>query len=213
MFQAMSDKGDDATSADFVRADNQARAERQAAPTAPASSTQRPARQQTSAPQQSNADYLKSSGMMDESLEKKIRKMYREQKSEKFTGGVAADLQDYSGPNKPVGRSEKEQHHGIVDEENLEERIGSQFGTRRNRKRHTFKTTLGKLENRNWGGNQSMKNRYEEFSFMKEAREKAFEKVKTKKDQNSEVNGKKTLTGEIPNEIDTEPKKPSMTGY
>jgi len=213
MFQAMSDKGDDATSADFVRADNQARAERQAAPTAPASSTQRPARQQTSAPQQSNADYLKSSGMMDESLEKKIRRMYREQKSEKFTGGVAADLQDYSGPNKPVGRSEKEQHHGIVDEENLEERIGSQFGTRRNRKRHTFKTTLGKLENRNWGGNQSMKNRYEEFSFMKEAREKAFEKVKTKKDQNSEVNGKKTLTGEIPNEIDTEPKKPSMTGY
>jgi hypothetical protein len=149
--------------------------------------------------------------MMDESLEKKIRRMYREQKSEKFTGGVAADLQDYSGPNKPVGRSEKEQHHGIVDEENLEERIGSQFGTRRNRKRHAFKTTLGKLENRNWGGNQSMKNRYEEFSFMKEAREKAFEKVKTKKDQMSK--GNRTDTGSPADMINTEPTKPSMTGY
>ena len=219
MFQAMSDKGDDATSADFVRADNQARAERQAAPTAPASSTQRPARQQTSAPQQSNADYLKSSGMMDESLEKKIRKMYREQKSEKFTGGVAADLQDYSGPNKPVGRSEKEQHHGIVDEENLEEIRGTAtgFGGRHNPRRSSSKTTLGgeRLKSRasmQRSGNQRMKNRYEEFSIMKEeAREKAFEKVKTKKDQMSK--GNRTLTGSPADMINTEPTKPSMTGY
>lgn len=196
MFQAYSDKGDDATSADFFRADRQAQAERKAAP-APTASRPAPAAPQK--PQQSNADYMRSSGMMDEAnLERKIRKML-EQKSAKFNP-VAADYQDSSGPNKPVGKSEKEQHHG-VDEEILQE-----LGPNRRRKRNRFKTTLGTLEKRNWGGNQSTKGRYSEEHTLSEARKAAFAKVNSKKKG-------RTDTGKPADIVDTEPKLNRMTGY
>ena len=198
MFQAASNKGDDATSADFFRADRQAQSERKSAPAAPQK------------PQQSNADYMKSSGMMDEAnLERKIRKMF-EQKSAKFTGG-GADIQDLSGPNKPVGKSEKEQHHGVA-EENIQEISGTAtgFGGRHNPKRSQAKSTLGgnKMKTRaslQRSGNQKAAGRYEEYT-ISEARKAAFKKVEKMK-------GSRTDTGSPADPIDTEPSKPSMTGY
>lgn len=200
MFQAASNKGDDATSADFFRADRQAQAERKSAPAAPQK------------PQQSNADYMKSSGMVDEAnLERKIRKMF-EQKSAKFTGG-GADIQDLSGPNKPVGQSEKEQHHGVA-EENIQEISGTAtgFGGRHNPKRSQAKSTLGgnKMKTRaslQRSGNQKAAGRYEEYN-LSESRKAVFEKVKEKK-----MKGSRTDTGSPADPIDTEPSKPSMTGY
>ena len=200
MFQAASDKGDDATSADFFRADKQAQAERKSAPAA------------SQKPQQSNADYMKSSGMMDEAnLERKIRKMF-EQKSAKFTGG-GADIQDLSGPNKPVGKSEKEQHHGTFEEESIQEIVGTAtgFGGRHARRRRSqAKTTLGGegLQQRSSmirSGNQKAAGRYEEYT-ISEARKASFKKVEKMKRN-------RTDTGSFADPIDTEPSKPSMTGY
>lgn len=70
----------------------------------------------------------------------------------KYKGG-AADVQDLSGPNRPINKSSKEQHHESVD---IEEGLGP------NRKRalNVYKRTLGKLEARRWGGNQSQRGRY-----------------------------------------------------
>lgn len=206
MFQTYSDKGDDATSADFFRADRQAQAGRKAAPAA----KQAPAAPQK--PQQSNADYMKSSGMMDEAnLERKIRKMF-EQKSAKFTGG-GADIQDLSGPNKPVGKSEKEQHHGTFEEESIQEIVGTatEFGGKHARRRRSqAKTTLGGegLQQRSSmirSGNQKAAGRYEEYT-ISEARKASFKKVEKMKRN-------RTDTGSFADPIDTEPSKPSMTGY
>ena len=200
MFQAASDKGDDATSADFFRADKQAQAERKITPAA------------SQKPQQSNTDYMKSSGMMDEAnLERKIRKMF-EQKSAKFTGG-GADIQDLSGPNKPVGKSEKEQHHGTFEEESIQEIVGTatSFGGRHARRRRSqAKTTLGGegLQQRSSmirSGNQKAAGRYEEYT-ISEARKASFKKVEKMKRN-------RTDTGSFADPIDTEPSKPSMTGY
>lgn len=69
----------------------------------------------------------------------------------KFKGG-AADVQDLSGPNRPINKSAREQHH----EEKLEEGLGPN----RKRKLNIYKRTLGKLEKRRWGGNQTQRGRY-----------------------------------------------------
>jgi hypothetical protein len=70
----------------------------------------------------------------------------------KFKGG-AADSQDASSPNRLVGQSSREQHH--VEEAVTHQRPG--LGPRHNPRKNIYKTTLGKLERRRWGGNQSMK--------------------------------------------------------
>lgn len=72
----------------------------------------------------------------------------------KYKGGTA-DMQDLTGPNKPINRSEKEQHHKKLEEEDVEEALGAN----RTRKRNVFKGSLNKAS-RNWGGQQSTKNRY-----------------------------------------------------
>lgn len=79
----------------------------------------------------------------------------------KFKGG-SADIQDLSGPNRPINQAAREQHH----EEKLEEVAGPERKTRaslgpnRSRALNVYKRTLGKLENRRWGGNQSQRGRY-----------------------------------------------------
>ncbi len=74
----------------------------------------------------------------------------------KFKGG-ATDLQDMSSPNRPVGKSSKEQHH--VEEAVTHQRPG--LGGRHNPRENIYKSSLGKTEVRkSWqqaGANQSMK--------------------------------------------------------
>jgi len=78
----------------------------------------------------------------------------------KFKGG-AADVQDLSGPNKPVGKSSKEQHHKSMEEElGLQPKERPSLGPNRSRSLNIYKRTLGKLEKRRWGGNQSQRGRY-----------------------------------------------------
>ena len=72
----------------------------------------------------------------------------------KFKGG-ATDLQDMSSPNRPVGKSSKEQHH--VEEEAIHQR-STLGGTYAKRRVNVHKSRL-KPSQRTWqrGGTQSMR--------------------------------------------------------
>lgn len=99
--------------------------------------------------------------MNKEKLKSLIKSLSKKKMSEqiggmgKFKGG-ATDLQDYSSPNKPVGKSTREQHH--VEEAITHQRPG--LGGRHKPRENIYKSTLGKTEvRRSWqsSGNQSMK--------------------------------------------------------
>jgi hypothetical protein len=89
--------------------------------------------------------------------------------------------------------SEQKQH---PPEPEVEEQIGSQFGTRNNPKKVPFKRSLGALEKRNWGGNQ----RRRQGSYLEEATARALKKV----DEKKKARGK-TDTGQPADTIDLEP--------
>lgn len=76
----------------------------------------------------------------------------------KFKGG-AADIQDLSGPNRPINKPAREQHHESKLEEQ-EKKARPSLGPNRRRALNIYKRTLGKLEKRRWGGNQSQRGRY-----------------------------------------------------
>jgi hypothetical protein len=66
-------------------------------------------------------------------------------------------------PFNPVTKGTKPTHGFDPNSPNVHEQMQrTGLGPRRKRKKSRFKVTLGKLEARNWGGNQSMDNRYEE---------------------------------------------------
>ncbi len=66
-------------------------------------------------------------------------------------------------PFNPVTKGTKPTHAFDPNSPNVHEQMQrAGLGPRRKRIRSRFKVTLGKLEDRNWGGNQSMNKRYEE---------------------------------------------------
>lgn len=105
----------------------------------------------------------------------------------KFKGG-GADIQDLSGPNKPVNASEKEQHH--VKEARSPMVSGGAQG----------KATLGKLESRVGGqiarGNQNIRGR---------------NLAETEKEIGKTATGQKTKKGT--ETIDTKPEKSDETYF
>jgi hypothetical protein len=150
-------------------------------------------------------------------------KKLKEQGVEKFKGG-AADLQDLSGPNKPVGASEKEQHHGMAEEKLDEVPVSVGIGSnRRAAKKTSFAyTSLGGQDQKARAsaqrqGNQKMANRYEEIDYKskcamyaEEATKKVMKKLKEKK---GEQPAGRTATGQSGDVVDTAPTKPELTGY
>jgi hypothetical protein len=119
---------------------------------------------------------------MNESFEQFAKRFIIEQKKTKV---VAADVQDLSGPNKPIGKSEKEQHHGMTAEAAL---VGS---------KKKGKSTLGKLEKRMPAGNQGRT----QNNYLGEAKKRVMKKI----------NGR-TDTGQQPESIDLEPTKDEFKG-
>lgn len=75
----------------------------------------------------------------------------------KYKGG-AADIQDKSGPNKPVNKSETEQHHSIKEEDSVDEQLTrSSFGRKHNPKKNIFFNAKVPSKRRTWQakGNQA----------------------------------------------------------
>lgn len=64
----------------------------------------------------------------------------------KYKGG-AVDLQDLSSPNRPVGKSSREQHHM---KEVFSKTIHSGLGGKHNPRRAAFSSNLGNLRSRSW---------------------------------------------------------------
>lgn len=119
----------------------------------------------------------------------------REQAKKKMIGngksfkGGAGDLQDLTGPNKPVGRSEKEQHH-------VEEAVDMPnpgLGSRHNPAKSVF--SHAKVPNKRYWqktGNQKRT----KGSYVSE----------------DEVNLGKTSTGKSGEKVETSPVKKELTG-
>jgi hypothetical protein len=77
---------------------------------------------------------------------KHLRKIKMEQKLVGSGGsyvGAGADIQDPASPNRRPGSATKEIHHGVVEEDELNE-----FQTRSMVGSHVYKATLGKTETR-----------------------------------------------------------------
>lgn len=87
-----------------------------------------------------------------------------------------------------------------------EEKPASQFGRRHNPKKHSFKSTLGAVEKRNWGGNQKRS----PATYAEEATKKVIKKLSEK---DSERPLGRTATGQDGEMINTKPIKPELTGY
>jgi len=138
--------------------------------------------------------------MENDNLVETIKKILIEQKSEPFKGGTA-DLQDKSGPNKLVGQTEKEQHHGVVEEDNEEiEEIYAPKKPAITGQRGLGGQGLQKRSSIHKFGNQKRTK-----GIYTEARNIAMKKVKDKK------NGK-TDTGQQPESIDMDPEMKPMNG-
>jgi hypothetical protein len=147
--------------------------------------------------------------MKKNTLESTIRNLLNEEsdakkqwdKQLKPSIDIGGHKHDPSGPNK-----------SHIEEDNVDESIASQFGKRQNRKKHPYKETLGALEKRRWGGNQSRtpSSYTEDYDHLaEEATKKVMKKISEKK---SERMLGKTATGKPGNTIDTEPVKPELTG-
>lgn len=145
-----------------------------------------------------------------------VLKKLKEQGVEKFKGG-AADIQDLSGPNKPVGANEKEQHHGL-SEEDVEEHGpgpsvttslgGTHAGGMKKAGPNINKAGAG-LQQRagaQRSGNQSRSPQV----YAEEATKKVLKKLKEKK---GEQPLGKTATGQPGDTIETQPTKPELVGY
>ena len=143
-----------------------------------------------------------------------VLKKLKEQGVEKFKGG-SADLQDMSGPNKPVGANEKEQHHGL-SEEDIEESMpstttglgGTHAGGMRKTSPNINKAGAG-LQQRA-GAQRSGNQRRDPAMYAEEATKKVLKKLKEKK---GEQPLGKTSTGQPGDTIDTQPTKPELVGY
>ena len=142
-----------------------------------------------------------------------VLKKLKEQGVEKFKGG-SADLQDLSGPNKPVGANEKEQHHGLSEEEIEEARStttglgGTHAGGMKKTGPNINKAGAG-LQQRA-GAQRSGNQRRNPAMYAEEATKKVLKKLKEKK---GEQPLGKTATGQPGDTIETQPTKPELVGY
>jgi hypothetical protein len=148
--------------------------------------------------------------MIKTSLEQAVRGLLSEQyspvkqweKEKKPTIDIGGHAHDPSGHNK-----------SHIEEDNVEEALGTQLGMRHSPKKNISKRSLGALEKRNWGGNQRRRpsSYSEDFSyFAEEATKKVMKKLSEKK--NSEKSLGKTATGQPGDTIDIEPDKTELTG-
>jgi hypothetical protein len=143
-----------------------------------------------------------------------VLKKLKEQGVEKFKGG-SADIQDMSGPNKPVGASEKEQHHGL-SEEDIEEGMpstttglgGTHAGGMKKAGPNINKAGAG-LQQRAGAQRSGNQSRSPEV-YAEEATKKVLKKLKEKK---GEQPLGKTATGQPGDTIETQPTKPELVGY
>ena len=142
---------------------------------------------------------LRDLSMKNDNLVETIRAIL-EQKSAPFTGG-GADVQDLSGPNKPPGRSEKEQHHGIVDEdvEEIEEIHNPKKAPIIGHGGLGGKNLQQRASSQKYGNQKRTRGTYSE------ARQIAMEKVKNKKTG-------QTDTKQQPESVDVNPEMKPMNG-
>jgi len=142
-----------------------------------------------------------------------VLKKLKEQGVEKFKGG-GADVQDLSGPNKRVGSSEKEQHHGLSEEEIEEARStttglgGTHAGGVKKSSPNINKAGAG-LQQRAGAQRSGNQSRSPEV-YAEEATKKVLKKLKEKK---GEQPLGKTATGQPGDTIETQPTKPELVGY
>jgi hypothetical protein len=136
-----------------------------------------------------------------------LRKL-KEQGVEKFKGGTA-DLQDLSGPNKPVGSSEREQHHGLTEDEIEEGRSTTTSIGGTHRPKTTFPNSnkagggLVQRSSAQRSGNQGRT----VATYTEEATRIVKKKISEKK---GEQPLGKTLTNQPGDSIDTSPEKPEL---
>jgi len=137
-----------------------------------------------------------------------ILKKLKEQGVEKFKGGTA-DLQDLSGPNKPVGASEREQHHGLSEEDIEEDSTTTTSIGGNHRPKKTFPNAnkagagLRQRSGAQAGGNQGRS----VATYTEEAIRTAKKKISEKK---GEQPLGRTSTNQPSDTIDTSPEKPEL---
>lgn len=154
--------------------------------------------------------------MKQKTLEETVRGLLSEQyspikqweKEKKPKIDIGGHKHDPSGPNKAHVEEENEL------EEDLTRSVGHAspgLGARHRPKKSVYKTTLGALEMRRWGGNQSRRpTTYNSSRRLSEARERALKKVMEKK--GDKPTGK-TDTGQTPDSVDFQPQKQELTTH
>lgn len=141
-------------------------------------------------------------GLLEEQKYDPLKQWEKEKKPKIDIGG---HKHDPSGPNK-----------AHLEEEDIEEDLTRSvghaspgLGAKHRPRKSVYKTTLGALEMRRWGGNQARRpTTYNASRRLAEAREKALKKVMEKK---GEKPTGKTDTGQTPDSVNFQPEKNELT--
>ena len=149
------------------------------------------------------------------SLEEAVRSLLSEQKTNSLAQwekekkpkiDIGGQKHDPSSPNKAHIEEEDDL------EEDLTRSVGHAspgLGARHAPRKSVYKTTLGALEMRRWGGNQARRpSTYNASRKLAEAREKALKKVMEKK---GEKPTGRTDTGQTPDSVNFQPEKNELT--